>query len=263
MDAVTHVLIERTTEPAGFRRMVSVSLIVHAGVLALLVLFPSAWLGHRRPPAVVMTITLGGNAPGPYTGGMTTLGGRAVQEQAAPLPHPPEAVRPPAPKTPEMTVPEAKKPPAKPRPQVKEAPEHVQSWNRQPVTGEKVQPGSSVAQTGATGQGFGLSTGGAGTGSFLDVKDFCCPNYISTMIQLIQANWNPRQEVPGTVVIHFTIARNGTISDVQLETSSHYAALDLNAQRAVMLTRQLPPLPAAYPNATLGVHLSFQYQHQP
>jgi protein TonB len=173
----------------------------------------------------------------------------------------PPAVRPPAEKTPEMTLPVPKARPVKPRPEGKEAPEKTQSWNKQPVAGEKLQPGSSVAETGATGQSFGLSTGGGGTGGFLDVKDFCCPDYIATMIQLIRANWNARQEVGGDVMIRFTIARNGTISDVQLEQSSGYAALDLTAQRAVVGTRQLPPLPAQYPNATLGVHLNFQYQH--
>jgi protein TonB len=236
--------------------MVSVSLLVHGLILAGLAFFPTVWFSHREPPPTVMTITLGGNAPGPHTGGMTTLGGRATQA-VAPLPKVPQAVRPPAEKTPEMTLPAPK---TKPRPEVKEAPEKTQSWNRQPVTGEKLQPGTSVAETGATGQGFGLSTGGGGTGGFLDVKDFCCPDYIATMIQLVRTNWNAHQEVGGDVMIRFTIQRNGTISDVQLEKSSGYAALDLNAQRAVVVTRQLPPLPADYPNSTLGVHLSFQYQ---
>jgi TonB family protein len=260
MDAVTHALIDRTQEPAGFRRMVSISLFAHAVLIAALAFFPAAWFSHHEPPPTVMTITLGGNAPGPYTGGMTTLGGRPTQE-VAPLPKVPQPVRPPAEKTPEMTVPVPKARPVKPQPEVKKAPEKTQSWNKKPVTGEKLQPGSSVAETGATGQSFGLSTGGGGTGGFLDVKNFCCPEYISTMMQLIHANWSSQQEVQGTVMVHFTISRNGTISDVQLETSSGYIALDLNAQRAVALTRQLPPLPAEYPNPTLGVHLNFQYQH--
>ncbi|HEY7791454.1 MAG TPA: TonB family protein [Vicinamibacterales bacterium] len=262
MDAVTHVLLDRAAEPSGFRRMLSVSFLVHGLVIAMLALFPAFWLGHRQAEAPVMTITLGGSAPGPYTGGMTALGGRATQA-VAPLQKVPQAVRPPAEKTPEMTLPVPKPKAAKPRPEVKEAPEKLQSWNRQPVTGQKIQAGSSIAETGATGQGFGLSTGGGGTGGFLDVKNFCCPEYISTMEQTIQANWSANQEVPGKVMVHFTISRNGTISDVQLETSSGYEALDLNAQRAVVLTRQLPPLPAQYPNATLGVHLSFEYKQHP
>ncbi|MDE3154291.1 MAG: TonB family protein [Acidobacteriota bacterium] len=261
MDAVSDVLRGRMAEPDGLRRMLGISLGVHAVVIALLVLVPTAWIGYKdRTPKVVMTITLGGNAPGPYTGGMETLGGRPVQA-VAPLEKPPTAVRPPAERTPEMTVPE-RKPVTKPRPDVKTAPEKTQSWNRQPLTGPKVQAGSSVAQTGATGQGFGLSTGGSGSGGYLDVKDFCCPGYIATMDSLIRPNWEARQEVPGAAMVKFTIQRNGLITDVQLERSSGYLALDMAAQRAVMDTRQLPPLPAEFPNPTLTVHLNFQYQQQ-
>ncbi len=259
MDAVSDVLRTRMHEPDGLRRMVGISLGVHAVALAVLTLLPMAWIGYKdRTPKVVMTISLGGTAPGPYTGGTQTLGGRPVQAEA-PLPKAPTAVRPPAEKTPDMTVPE-RKPVTKPRPEVKTAPEHTRSWNRQPVTGPKVQAGSSVAETGATGQTFGLSTGGGGTGGYLDVKNFCCPDYVATMVQLVRANWDGRQEVPGDTMIKFTIQRTGLITDVQLERSSGYAALDLTAQRAVIDTRQLPPLPAEFPNPTLTVHLSFQYQ---
>ncbi|HVB38484.1 MAG TPA: TonB family protein [Vicinamibacterales bacterium] len=262
MDAVSEVLRTRMNEPDGFRRMLGISLTVHATAILVLALLPMAWIGYQdRSPKVVMNITLGGNAPGPYTGGMQTLGGRPVQA-VAPLPKAPTAVRPPAEKTPEMTVPE-RRPVTKPKPEVKTAPEKTRTWNRQPLTGEKVQAGSSTAETGATGQGFGLSTGGGGTGGYLDVKDFCCPGYIATMDQLIRTNWQARQEVPGEAMIKFTIERTGVVTDVQLERSSGYLALDMAAQRAVMDTHQLPPLPAEFPNPTLTVHLNFQYQQQP
>ena len=130
-----------------------------------------------------------------------------------------------------------------------------------PTRGAEVTKGSAVAETGARGQGFGLSTGGgAGSGSYLDVANFCCPDYLVTMVGLIRSNWNPVAEVAGETVIKFTILRNGTIGDVALEKSSGYTALDLTAQRAVYMTRQLPALPAAFSNETLTVHLNFQYQ---
>jgi hypothetical protein len=47
---------------------------------------------------------------------------------------------------------------------------------------------------------------------------------------------------------------------VELEKSSGYAALDLTAQRALLLTKQLPPLPAAFTEPSLTVHLYFDYQ---
>jgi len=66
--------------------------------------------------------------------------------------------------------------------------------------------------------------------------------------------------VGGATVVKFTIQRDGTLSDIESERSSGYSSLDLNARRAVQITRQLPPLPAAFPNPTLTVHLNFQYQ---
>ena len=120
---------------------------------------------------------------------------------------------------------------------------------------------SAISDTGAKGAGFGLSSGGGqGTGAQLDVGNFCCPEYLVTMQQLIRRNWNEKQTSGGEVIVKFTIQRTGMISDIVLERSSGFAALDLESQRALSLTRQLPPLPAQFPDSTLTVHLSFQYQ---
>jgi len=45
-----------------------------------------------------------------------------------------------------------------------------------------------------------------------------------------------------------------------IEKPSGTSTLDLAALRAVMSTRTLQPLPDAFPNPTLTVHLNFQYQ---
>src|SRR6185436_5518921 len=134
----------------------------------------------------------------------------------------PEAVRPPAAKTPEMTLPTAKAPArtAKtPAPVVKQAPDDARG--RTPTKGAETSAGSAVALTGARGQGFGLSSGGGpGTGSTLDVADFCCPDYLITMIERIKANWNQRQETAGQSLVRFTIQRDGTLTNVAVEQSS-------------------------------------------
>jgi outer membrane biosynthesis protein TonB len=46
---------------------------------------------------------------------------------------------------------------------------------------------------------------------------------------------------------------------VEVERSSGAQALDYYSQRALALTRQLPPLPAAYTGDRLTVHLNFGY----
>ena len=57
----------------------------------------------------------------------------------------------------------------------------------------------------------------------------------------------------------FTIRRDGTITDIAVETSAG-AFLDLASQRALEQTRQLPPLPAAFPLDKLTIHLEFEYK---
>jgi outer membrane biosynthesis protein TonB len=263
MTEVTDVLRGRMLEPGGFERMAMVSVLVHGGLIAAVILAPAQWWAHEvAAPQPVMTITLGGGAAGPQSGGMTSLGGRPVQEATPPdEPVKREAVRPPAAKPPEMTLPDVKARPAKasPAPSVKEAPEGARG--RTPTRGEHTRTGSTIADTGVRGQGFGLSTGGGpGSGSHLDVANFCCPEYLELMIERIRSNWNPRSEFTGETIVKFTIYRDGTIKDITLERTSNYMALDLTSQRAVYMTKTLPPLPAAFTNPTLTVHLNFQYQ---
>jgi TonB family protein len=257
---VTDVLRDRMGEPLGLQRMAVVSLTAHLVLFTAFVIAPGKWLlsQNSQDRARVMTITLGGGGEGPQNGGLTAMGGRAVQA-VTPPDAPREAVRPPAAAAPAMTLPSPTAKPAKQSsPTVKQAADEARG--RTPTKGVVTQAGSAVAVTGARGQGFGLSTGGGpGAGSRLDVADFCCPDYLATMVTRIRANWSERQNVVGLVVIKYTIRRDGTLEDISLEQSSGYPIADLAAQRSVILTKQLPPLPDAFPNPTLTVHLNFQY----
>ena len=262
---VSDILRDRIGEPGGFSQMTAISTLVHAALVAVLILTPGRWFtAPKTEPKPVMTIMLSGGSGGPDNGGVTSISARPVQaEPPAEAPKRPEPIRPPAVESPKMTVPiPTKKPakaPAKPAPVVKQSPE--QARGNTPTRGPELREGTAVAETGARGQGFGLSTsGGVGLGSRLDVGDFCCPEYIVTMNQKIRANWSERAEVAGEAIVKYTIQRDGSITNAQLEKSSGYTQLDLNAQRAVLLTKQLPPLPDGFPNPTLPVHLNFQYQ---
>lgn len=239
---VTDVLAERRQRPEKFGRMVAWSLTVHVGAVALLLLGPFDWqLVADEPPRTVMTISLAG-APGPRAGGMTPMGGKAVP---APPPAKPRAVPPPPPKPRAMPSPTA--PVRRPQPQPKPAE-------------EEPEPGVTRTDTGARGQGFGLTTGGAGgSGVQLDVANFCCPEYIEQMVTLVQRNWQSNQGVSGSTVVQFTITRGGSIQGVRIEKPSGFVALDLAAERALLITR-LPELPLQFPNPTLTVHLTFEYR---
>lgn len=258
---VSDILRDRMREPAGLQRMLTFSLVGHLALIAVIVIAPRNWFGRAPQQAQnVMTISLGGTGEGPRNGGMTAAAARPVQVQAPPEPK--RAEPPPAVKAPEMVVAtrtKAKPSKTPPPPAVKSAPEGARG--RTPTRGAEVTSGNAIAYTGARGQGFGLSTGGGpGSGSMLDVADFCCPDYIVTMVTRIQSAWNQNQGARGECDIHFTILRNGSITNVTVERSSGVLTLDLAAQRAVLSTRTLPPLPAGFPNPTLGVRLNFKYQ---
>ena len=263
MSHVSDVLRDRMQEPGGFQRMATVSVLAHGVLIAIVLFAPGMTPRHDDASRILMTITLGGGAPGPASGGQTAIGGRAVQAVKAPdekllreAPHPPAA------KTPEMTLPDPKAKPTKSAPAatVKTAPDEARG--RTPTRGDQARPGTALADTGVRGQGFGLSTGGgtSGSGSYLDVANFCCPEYIQAMSDRIHENWQPQPNFAGQAMVKFTIQRDGKIVNVELEKSSGASGPDLTAQRALYMTKQLPPLPAQFTNPTLTVHLSFVYQ---
>jgi TonB family protein len=252
-EAVSDILVDRAQDPEGLGRMVTLSVVAHFTLLVSLVFLPGEW---RRPSAdtAPMIIQLGGTE-GQHQGGFTPISGRAIQEIAEP-----KAVRtppmPPAAKPPEMVLPrEDRRRPTPPRTRAAD-----DARARRPATGPEEQSGSARAETGATGNNFGLTTGGSGMGGYLEVGNFCCPEYLNTMRQLIQRNWDSKQNVAGAAQVKFTIQRDGTLTDVQMEKPSGYFVLDRAALAALTTTRRLPPLPREFSEDHLTVHLVFQYQ---
>jgi TonB family protein len=258
---VTDVLRDRMHEPAGFQQMAVVSVLAHGSFAVLLILAPGGWLSQRvETPREVMTISLAAGTPGPTSGGMTAIGGKPVQVATPPEEvKKPEPIRAPAAKAPEMTIPQKDARSRTGAANITQAPDEARG--RTPTRGAETSAGSTLAETGVRGQGFGLTTGGGGgSGSQLDVENFCCPDYIQLMVQQVYGNWDYRVERPGLAVVKFTIQRDGRITDVALVRSSGYTAHDMNAQRALVRTRQLTPLPAQFSNPTLGVQLTFDYK---
>jgi TonB family protein len=260
---VTDVLRDRHAPPDGLRKMILLSLLAHGAFAAVLVLAPGSLIGARTAePQTVMTIRLGGAGDGPLNGGFNPAAQRAVQNV---VPQEelkkPDAFSAPAKKTPEMVISEktSAKPSKSTAPIVREAPD--QAKGRTPTRGTQKAFGEALTYTGAKGEGFGLSTGGGmGSGSSLDTANFCCPDYIVLMIERIRSAWQQNQGSRGNVKVKFTIQRDGRLTDPAIEVPSGSALLDTAALRAVLNTRTLNPLPAQYPNPTLGVHLTFEYQ---
>lgn len=256
MDAVSEVLVTRADKSDGLNSMLSVSALAHLTLVVLFVFLPAAWFGaEQKTPETIMQISLGGPV-GPNDGGLATLGGRTIQQvQPVEVKKAVEPVRPPSAKTPAMIEP-TKAPPKKTPPNKVEAKD---PRSTRPTKGTEIQKGSSIAETGARGQGFGLSSGGGGTGGVqLEVSNFCCPEYLATMTALIKANWNNQQGAAGSTQLRFVIQKDGRIADITIQQSSGVQALDFYAERALRLTK-LPPLPTAYSEPVLAVRLFFDY----
>jgi outer membrane biosynthesis protein TonB len=216
--------------------------------------------GHRAATTVpVMTISLGG-APGPLQG-HNPISAKAIQ-QVAPPDAKPKNDTPPALNKPEMieAVKNARpqpKAPVKPEPK-KEA---VQLHGAKPTEGAEIKPGIAKVETHGSAIPFGgLATGGGGAGTaYTDYADFCCPEYLNQVVQLIQRNWQSRQQLDGASKVKFTIHRDGTITDIAVEEGAN-PILNLASQRAVVVTKQTPALPAAFTPDHLTLHIAFQYQ---
>ena len=247
-EAVTDVIVSRSRDADRLSSMVAWSFAAHVAFVAVMLVMPEPAV---EPPPQVMMISLGG-APGPRTGGQTQLSARAVQ-----VPPPQEPVRraesAPAPKPPPMALPDPK---SKPAPKPDRAPKEATA--KTPSSGPEPREGSARAETQVRGQGFaGLSSGGGAGGGVRVDGDFCCPEYIGEMAEMIRRNWRREAGLVGVTTFKFTIARDGSIRDIQLERSSGLRQLDLEAERALLNTRRLPELPRAYTNPTLTVHLDF------
>lgn len=259
-EAVSQILDERARDIDSMSRMLGVSIAAHIVLLALVIFLPAGWFSSSRSiDENALMIELGG-VEGPETGGMTPVSGRTAQVQREPD-APPRPEPPPVADTSKMTLPTNVKPTppkAPPKPVAKPAP---QSTSKTPTTGAKPQTGSSKVDTGAPPVPFGgLASGGGGFGGVkTDFANFCCPSYLTTMLDLIRRNWQRQQGAVGTVSMKYTIQRDGTITNVEVEKSSGQALLDQAARRALLLTK-LPPLPQEFPDRQLTVYLEFEFQ---
>lgn len=259
--------------PAELRRMnrvITWSVAIHIGVIVFALVTPRSWWSTAPEARDVMTINLGGS-PGPVTGGQTNIGGRTVEEVAPPPPRPqtqrPTPPAPPAPtaapttRTPPRTPPPASAAPPRSAPPASTAkPQQAAppAASRPPVTGREITQGNTTVDTGASGQGAGLASGGRFGGGETDLANFCCPDYLATIQTQIDSRWNKNHPERGLTIVTFTIQSNGLITDVKVSQPSGYGTLD-RAARAALTGLQLPPLPPGYTNPSLTVDLKFPY----
>jgi TonB family protein len=115
--------------------------------------------------------------------------------------------------------------------------------------------------------GFGnpsyLRENNYGTLSF-DTKGFAWGDYARQVYLIVRKNWYDRIPIAawygqkGKVFIKFTIERDGTITDVDIQRSSGVSPLDRAAENAIRAS-ELPPLPRDYSGEREGVTFGFYY----
>jgi len=250
-EAASDVIAARARSAGTLTSPLVCSAAVHVLIVAAI------WLAPVRravdTPRLVMTINMGG-APGPRTGGLTEMGGRAVPEP------PPEAQKPtprrpppPHPARQVTTLPTGKPLPPRPaRPDTAPA-------SRTPTVPEPPRDGSTRVETGARGQGFGLATGGNGQkGIEVETPNFCCPAYLEQVRIAIERGWERAPGAVGVTIVRFRILRTGTIDSISIVQSSSNPLIDAAAARAVSRVPSVPPLPAEFPESTLALRLRFE-----
>jgi TonB family protein len=259
---VSDILRSRMQEPGGLTQTAALSVAAHVVALTALAFLPGILPKGAPPPRTVMTISLGGTA-GPKTGGTQMLGGRTIMAATPSVAPKIERVAMPTPKPEPAMVMPIPDPKIKPKVPPKPAATSKDPQGTNVGRGFETQKGSTTVETGARGQGFGLSSsGGGGDNSRLDVANFCCPDYLIDMRDRIRAAWVQQQQSTGVVLMKFTILRNGQLTAIETEQSSGVFALDQASQRALYTVGKVGPLPAAFSGDHLTVHLEFKYERQ-
>ena len=123
-----------------------------------------------------------------------------------------------------------------------------------PTAGAEIKTGSARVNTGGAAIPFGgLAQGGGGAGGVqLDVKNFCCPEYLTQMVQKIRRNWNASQGAGGQPIVKFTIRRDGMLTERGTREIERPGVAGSRGARAPWYkTMQLPPLPREFPESSL------------
>jgi periplasmic protein TonB len=192
-----------------------------------------------------------------------TIGVHLVEMPKIQLPkeqetEPVKIVEPPKPQPKEIEALPPKELP-KPKPEIKAEPpkEKVREAKKPPVVPTDDVPPSDSDSEPDEAPVPAMASGAAVAGTD---TNFPFAWYLSVMEGQIARNWNPRQLGTGiSCVVHFTIQRSGTVSQITLTRSSGVGVYDREALRAVQSTR-LPQLPSDFGTNSLGVTMTFNLE---
>jgi protein TonB len=247
VDTLGDPLLERRKETLEWQLGTAGTILLHAGIALAYVIGSRITPAHRFISLQAVSVrliplsSLPGTRPKPEA---TPEPSRPVIEKAedTPLPSPKALALP-------QKSAEKKTPPLHPAQVSSSA---ARKFNSAPV--ELPSSGDGGAGGPAAGPASNLGT----SLSAFDAADFNYSYYVSQMLASIGANWFKPTDQAVSPVIFFRIARDGSISEVRVEKSSGLPFVDRAAQRAVLTSSPLPPLPADFHENSLGVHLKFE-----
>ncbi|MGC2163203.1 MAG: TonB family protein [Silvibacterium sp.] len=250
------------------RIKVGSSVLLHIGIVLALIaghflshLFPHNMWGNQQAPGAIEA-TLVSSAPAiPLPQDQPPTPNVVATQTPSPAPAPPlpkiETIPPPdaialARKLP---PPKKKEPKKEVQPQRQTAPAPQQQYRAS--YGE--QSATNMQRTVAPTQGPQNAvtvTGGS--------NGFNYPWYVSVIQRNVRQNWYTQEVTPGTPVgskvsVTFSIARDGTPSDIRISQSSGYPTLDSSALRAVQRVENFSPLPSGYNKSSVSVEYTFTY----
>ncbi len=146
----------------------------------------------------------------------------------------------------------------------KNAPKRVAPQTYSSARDSKPNQVSSTTGQAAVSPLYSLAPGGGGVGSgstspFGNRFGW----YEQILREKVARNWRSQEldsriQVP--VIVTFEIQRNGTVRNVLVTRSSGNFAMDQSAQRAILLSSPLPPLPPQYEKDTALIEFWFRLQ---
>ncbi|MBZ5528909.1 MAG: TonB family protein [Acidobacteriia bacterium] len=253
----------------NLKKTLTYSLLLH--VFLTIAMLASAYLQHRGaqwggPPgggSGAVTVNMVGNLPGiPLPAPAVVTPNRVVDTtkglyKAEPIP------KAPPPRDAEK-IPEFKK---EKQPKTIERPSRVLEDKTPPPPnavpfgqgGAPTLPYSSFSMTGGTQGSIGMQgPGGADFGARYSW-------YVTAVKRRISENWlvstvDSSVRIAPRATVTFTIQRNGAISNIRVTQSSGNLSVDNSAQRAVLGSSPLPPLPNDYGASSVNVEFFFDFK---
>jgi TonB family protein len=251
-DAVNTILMERQALERGFSGSLLLSGFGHAFLLAAIII--ASLIPPPVPPIDVFNATMialprgGRGVPDPAPPKAAEPPKVEPKAEPAVAPPPQKILKPPTKAEPTRALPD---PNAKKTKAIEKPPERV----IEPPDAGVMRPGPS-ATSATRGLDLSLPPGvGSPTGTSVG-GDY----YLASVQAAIWRIWMQqiRGEQNQTVSVSFTILSDGSVTNVQITTSSGVSLLDLAAQRAVTIAGPFRPLPKTYGTDRITVQANFK-----